>query len=123
MNKETSLKVLKVCGVIKIIFGIISFVTLGGLTIFAALSENQDTSSMAGILGMITILIPLIMILAGAFTLMARKGKGFIFWAVLISSAIDLLAVLANLFTGNGADYFTIILEGLTLIACFSLRS
>ena len=123
MNKETSLKVLKVCGVIKIIFGIISFVTLGGLTIFAALSENQDASSMAGILGIVTILIPLIMILAGAFTLMARKGKGFIFWAVLISAGIDLLATLANLFTGAGADYITIVLEGLTLIACFSLRS
>ena len=123
MNKETSLKVLKVCGVIKIIFGIISFVTLGGLTIFAALSENQDASSMAGILGIVTILIPLIMILAGAFTLMARKGKGFIFWAVLISAGIDLFATLANLFTGAGADYITIVLEGLTLIACFSLRS
>lgn len=123
MNKETSLKVLKVCGVIKIIFGIISFVTLGGLTIFAALSENQDISSMTGILGMVTILIPLIMILAGAFTLMARKGKGFIFWAVLISAGIDLLATLANLFTGAGADYVTIVLEGLTLIACFSLKN
>lgn len=123
MNKETSLKVLKVCGVIKIIFGIISFVTLGGLTIFAALSENKDTSSMTGILGMVTILIPLIMIFAGAFTLMARKGKGFIFWAVLISAGIDLLATLANLFTGAGADYITIVLEGLTLIACFSLRN
>lgn len=123
MNKETSLKVLKVCGVIKIIFGIISFVTLGGLTIFAALSENKDTSSMTGILGMVTILIPIFMILAGAFTLMARKGKGFIFWAVLISAGIDLLATLANLFSGAGADYITIVLEGLTLIACFSLRS
>ena len=123
MNKETSLKVLKVCGVIKIIFGIISFITLGGLTIFTALSENKYTSSMTGILGMVTILIPLIMILAGAFTLMARKGKGFIFWAVLISAGIDLLATLANLFSGAGADYITIVLEGLTLIACFSLRS
>ena len=123
MNKETSLKVLKVCGVIKIIFGIISFITLGGLTIFTALSENKDISSMTGILGMVTILIPLIMILAGAFTLMARKGKGFIFWAVLISAGIDLLATLANLFSGAGADYITIVLEGLTLIACFSLRS
>ena len=123
MNKETSLKVLKVCGVIKIIFGIISFITLGGLTIFTALSENKDTSSMTGILGMVTILIPLIMILAGAFTLMARKGKGFIFWAVLISAGIDLLATLANLFSGASADYITIVLEGLTLIACFSLKS
>ena len=123
MNKETSLKVLKVCGVIKIIFGIISFVTLGGLTIFAALYDNQDTSSMTGILGMVTILIPLIMILAGAFTLMTRKGKGFIFWAVLISAGIDLLAALEKLFTGAGADYITIVLEGLTLIACFSLRN
>ena len=123
MNKETSLKVLKVCGVIKIIFGIISFIILGGLTIFAALSENKDTSSMTGILGMVTILIPLIMVLSGAFTLMARKGKGFIFWAVLISAGIDLLATLANLFTGAGADYITIVLEGLTLIACFSLKS
>ena len=123
MNKETSLKVLKDCGVIKIIFGIISFITLGGLTIFTALSENKDTSSMTGILGMVTILIPLIMILAGAFTLMARKGKGFIFWAVLISAGIDLLATLANLFSGASADYITIVLEGLTLIACFSLKS
>ena len=123
MNKETSLKVLKVCGVIKIVLGIITFVTLGGLTIFAALSENKDASPMAGLLGMLAIFAPLIMILSGAFTFGARKGKGFIFWAVLISAAIDLLAALANLFTGNGADYFTIILEGLTLIACFSLKN
>ena len=51
------------------------------------------------------------------------KGKGFIFWAVLISAGIDLLATLANLFTGAGADYITIVLEGLTLIACFSLKN
>lgn len=122
MNKETSLKVLKVCGVIKIVLGIIAFVTLGGLTIFTALSDEY-TSSIAGLLLILTILAPLIMILAGAFTLMARKGKGFIFWAILIFSAIDLLYALSKLFTGAGTDYFTIILEGLTLIACFSLRN
>ena len=123
MNKETSLKVLKVCGVIKIVLGIITFVTLGGLTILVAQYGDKVESGTASLLGMLAIFVPLIMILSGAFTLGARKGKGFIFWAILISAAIDLLHALANLFIGAGADYITIVLEGLTLIACFSLKS
>lgn len=121
MSKKVNITVLKILGIIKILSGTFYFSYEMLLWIIASQSAEKWYSSLYLAFYKITINIlkHIIMILSGVLTLFTRKKANFKFLAILIS-VIHCIYTYIFLFNNLiSYDCFTLIVECLSIIACF----